>query len=165
MTSATTSASKGRAPARLAASSLLALAMMLGACSAPQELQDYAAADLQQYIADAQEKAQAVEDDLQRLESQVDGLPAALRTDVVDAVASAEAATEEARSALELAAKSDEGAAAALADAQNALDAASAELRYVIGQAEAAGLEVTEGLEHLLAQIDALRGETSRAGG
>ncbi len=165
MTSATTSTSRGRAPARLAASSLLALAMMLGACSAPGELQEYAPAELQQYIADAQVKAQAVEDDLQRLESQVDGLPAALRTDVVDAVASAEAATEEARSALTLAAQSDEAAAAALADAQVALDAASAELRHVIGEAEAAGVEVTEGLEHLLAQIDDLRGETSRVGG
>lgn len=156
MTSATTSGSRGRAPARLAASSLLALAMMLGACAAPSELQ--------QYIADAQVKAQAVEDDLQRLETQVAALPAALRTAVTSAVASAEAATEEARSALAQASRSDDGAVVALADAQVALDAASAELRHVVAEAEAAGAEVTPGLERLAEQIDDLRGETSRAG-
>ncbi len=156
MTSATTSSSRGRAPARLAASSLLALAMMLGACAAPTELQ--------QYIADAQVKAQAVEDDLHRLEAQVAALPPALRTAVIAAVASAEAATEEARSALVQASRSDDAAVVALADAQVALDAASAELRYVVGEAEAAGAEVTEGLERLTEQIDDLRGETSRAG-
>lgn len=156
MTSATTSIGRGRAPARLAASSLLALAMMLGACAAPTELE--------QYIADAQVKAQAVEDDLQRLESQVAALPPALRTAVTAAVASAEAATEEARSALLRASRSEDAAVVALADAQVALDAASAELRYVVGEAEAAGAEVTEGLERLTEQIDDLRGETSRAG-
>jgi chromosome segregation ATPase len=153
MTSATTS-TKGRASARLAASSLLALAMMLGACAATP-------AGLRQVIAEAQVKVQAVETDLHRLEPQVATLPAGLRTDVTSAVASAEAATDEARTALAQAARSDETAVVALADAQVALDAASAELKHVIAEAE--GAEVTSALEHLAAQIDELRGEASEA--
>ncbi|AEG42925.1 hypothetical protein [Isoptericola variabilis] len=160
MTSATTSTSRGL-PARLAASSLLALAMMLGACAAAPP------AYVRQVIADAQVKVQAVDDDLHRLEDQVATVPSTLRTAVTDAVASAEAATQEARTALARAAAQDDAAVVALADAQVALDAASAELRHVIGELASSGVaddEVGEGLSHLAEQIDVLRGETSRAG-
>ena len=77
-------------------------------------------------------------------------------------------ATDEARSALERATDDDEAAdgraAVALADAQVALDAASAQLRYVTDLAHDAGEGVAVALERLQAHIDTLRGETSRAG-
>ncbi|MEN5074834.1 hypothetical protein ABE437_13525 [Isoptericola cucumis] len=155
MTSATTS-TMGKTTTRLAAASLLALAMMLGACSAP--------ADVERFIADAQGQAEAIEGDLHELEKQVSDLPATLATDVTNAVASATAATEEARAALVRASESADGAVIALEDAQVALEAASAEVRHVTGEAADAGAaEVSGMLGSLQEQIDALRGETENA--
>lgn len=155
MTSATTS-TKGKTTTRLAAASLLALAMMLGACSAP--------ADVEQFIADAQSQAEAIEDDLHELEKQVTDLPATLGTDVTNAVASATAATEEARGALHRASESADSAMFALEDAQVALEAASAEVKHVTGEAADAGAtEVSRMLGSLQEQIDTLRGETQNA--
>jgi len=148
-----------RLPARVAAASLLAVAMMLGACSSSGEVE--------RFIADAQVRADAVEDDLRRVEEQVKDqvmdLPQQVRGGVTDAVASAQAATDEARLALEKAANGSDDAVVALADAQVALDAASAELQYAKETAAQAGSEVAGSLERLHDQIDALRGETSRA--
>jgi chromosome segregation ATPase len=148
-----------RIPARVAAASLFAVAMMLGACAAPS--------DVEQFIADAQVRAEAVEVDLRRIEEevgeQVPDLPDELRGEVVDAVGSAQAATEEARSALEKAANGEDDAVVALSDAQVALDAASAEVKHAKDTAAEAGSEVADSLQRLQEQIDALRGETSRA--
>jgi DnaJ-domain-containing protein 1 len=155
MTSATTSV-KGKTTTRLAAASLLALAMMLGACSAP--------ADVEQFIADAQNQAAAIDDDLQRIEEQVTGIPADLRDDVTNAMASAQAATDEARDALAQAQESEDGAVVALEDAQVALEAASAEVRHVTDEARKNGADtVADLLSTLQEQIDALRGETENA--
>jgi len=155
MTSATTSM-KGKTTTRLAAASLLALAMMLGACSAP--------ADVEQFIADAQSQAEAIDDDLQRIEAQVTDIPADLRADVTNAMASAQAATDEARSALAQAKTSENGAVVALEDAQVALEAASAEVKHVTGEARENGSDkVADLLSTLQEQIDALRGETESA--
>jgi len=157
MTSATTSI-KGRTTTRLAAASLLALAMMLGACSAP--------ADVEQFIADAQSQAEAIETDLAELEEQVTGIPDELRGDVTDAVASAQAATDEARTALDQAKDSEDGAVVALEDAQVALEAASAEVKHVTEEARKSGSDkVADLLAKLQEQIDTLRGETDRAAG
>lgn len=148
-----------RIPARVAAASLLAVAMMLGACTSQ--------GDVEQFIADAQVRADAVEDDLRRVEEQVSAqvpdLPERLRDGVTDAVASAQAATEEARVALDKAANGSDDAVVALSDAQVALDAASAELKHATESAADAGSEVADSLQQLQKQIDALRGETSRA--
>ncbi|MCK9794341.1 hypothetical protein M1843_11350 [Isoptericola sp. 4D.3] len=155
MTSATTSV-KGKTTTRLAAASLLALAMMLGACSAP--------ADVEQFIADAQNQAAAIDDDLQRIEEQVTGIPVDLRDDVTNAMASAQAATDEARDALAQAQESEDGAVVALEDAQVALEAASAEVRHVTDEARKNGADtVADLLSTLQEQIDALRGETENA--
>ncbi|GAB3089352.1 hypothetical protein [Isoptericola nanjingensis] len=156
MTSATTSTTKGKTTTRLAAASLLALAMMLGACSAP--------ADVEQFIADAQSQAEAIDSDLQRIEEQVTGIPDELRTDVTNAMASAQAATDEAREALARAEKSQDGAVVALEDAQVALEAASAEVKHVTDEARENGSDkVADLLSTLQEQIDALRGETENA--
>ena len=156
MTSATTISTRGRTT-RLAAVSLLAVAMMLGACSAPP-------AEVEQYIADAQNQARAIEGDLQRLENQVASVPDGLQAAVTSAVASAQAATDEARGALARASDSRDGAVESLNDAQVALEAASAEVRFVTAQAREDGIdEVADLLSRLQEQIDALRGETESA--
>lgn len=147
---------KSKSTTRLAAASLLALAMMLGACSAP--------ADVEQFIADAQSQAEAIDDDLQRIEAQVTDIPADLRADVTNAMASAQAATDEARAALAQAKDSENGAVVALEDAQVALEAASAEVKHVTGEARENGSDkVADLLSTLQEQIDALRGETESA--
>src|SRR5690606_41970742 len=100
--------------------------------------------------------------------AQVRALHRELRHYVLEAVESVEAATDEARSALDRATDGDGAAdgraAVALADAQVALDAAAAQLRHVTALAHDAGEGVAVTLERLQAHIDALRGETSRAG-
>ncbi|WP_278236006.1 hypothetical protein [Isoptericola sp. AK164] len=144
------------ATTRFAAASLVALAMMLGACSAPT--------DVQQFIDDAQGQAEAIEGDLRELEEQVTGVPDELQGSVTDAVASAQAATDEARGALEQAAESEDGAMVALQDAQVALEAASAEVKHVTEEARTAGADqVADLLAQLQTQIDELRGETEDA--
>ncbi|MFC8599640.1 hypothetical protein [Isoptericola sp. NPDC057191] len=154
MTSATTS--KGKTTTRLAAVSLLAVTMMLGACSAPTE-------DVQSFIAGAKSQAEAIDVDLQQLQHAT-GVPAALRGPVTDAISSAQAATDEARAALARAATSADGAVVALEDAQVALEAASAEVRYVTDAARQKGAgDVADQLSRLQEQIDALRGETESA--
>ncbi|GAA4731458.1 hypothetical protein GCM10023216_24380 [Isoptericola chiayiensis] len=157
MTSTTTSPQTPRhSTSRFAAAGLLALAMMLGACSAP--------ADVQQFIDDAQSRAEAIEGDLREIEEQVTGVPDQLQGSVADAVASAQAATDEARAALEQAAESEDGAVVALEDAQVALEAASAEVRHVTEQAREQGADdVAALLSQLQEQIDGLRGETEDA--
>ena len=136
--------------------------MMLPMCSTAS------AAEVQQLIADAQVQTETIGNDLDRVHAQLPALHPVLRNDVLDAVESVEAATDEARSALERATDDDEAAdgraAVALADAQVALDAASAQLRYVTDLAHDAGEGVAVALERLQAHIDTLRGETSRAG-
>lgn len=158
MTSTRTSPPTQRHTTRFAAASLLALAMMLGACSAP--------ADVQQFIDDAQGQAEAIEGDLREIEEQVTGVPEELQGSVTDAVASAQAATDEARAALEQATESEDGAVVALQDAQVALEAASAEVSHVTDQARSHGADgVADLLTQLQEQIDQLRGETEDAAG
>ncbi|WP_418275523.1 hypothetical protein ACNHYB_11750 [Isoptericola jiangsuensis] len=158
MTSMTT-ASKGRGnPSRFAAASLLALAMMLTGCAT--------GVDVEQFIADAQSQAEAIEEDINELSEQVTDVPAELQGQVTDAVASAQAATDEARTALDQAASAEDGAVVALEDAQVALEAASAEVRHVTEQARENGAdEVADLLAQLQEQIDGLRGETEDAAG
>ncbi|MDO8143677.1 MULTISPECIES: hypothetical protein [unclassified Isoptericola] len=149
---------KQRGATRIAAASLLALAMMLGACSAP--------ADVQQFIDDAQSQAEAIEGDLRELEEQVPDVPDEVQTSITDAVASAQAATDEARTALDQAAESEDGAVVALQDAQVALEAASAEVANATEEARSAGSEqVADLLAQLQTQLDELRGETEDAAG
>ena len=123
-TSEPTTPQRTRTSARFAAASLLALAMMLPMCSTAS------AAEVQQLIADAQVQTETIGDDLDRVHAQLPALHPVLRNDVLDAVESVQAATDEARSALDRATDGDEAAdgraAVALADAQVALDAASA---------------------------------------
>ncbi|WP_402469545.1 hypothetical protein [Isoptericola aurantiacus] len=154
MTSTTTPSSTGRAPGRIAAAGLLAVTMMLGACSAPD--------DVERFIADAQVQADSLEADIQELSDQASDLTTGIGEDVTHAVDSAQAATDEARTALDKAAESSDGAVVALADAQVALEAASAELHHVIENTEAPP-EVVNALTELQEQIDALRGETENA--
>ncbi|MBD8078514.1 hypothetical protein [Cellulosimicrobium arenosum] len=147
---------------RFAAASLLALAMMLPLGTTAD------AAQVQQLIADAQVRTETIGDDVDRVGTHLRALDVVLRSEVEDAVESVEAATGEARSALDRAADPDAAAdgtaAEALADAQVALDAASAQLRYVTDRAREAGEEVAGSLMRLQGHIDTLRGETSRAG-
>jgi DNA repair exonuclease SbcCD ATPase subunit len=157
MTSTTTS-TRVHGTSRFAAAGLLALAMMLTGCST--------SVDVQQFIADAQSQAEAIEEDIQSLEEQVTGVPAELQGQVTDAVASAQAATDEARTALEQAATAEDGAVVALEDAQVALEAASAEVKHVTEQARQDGADqVADLLAQIQEQIDALRGETESAAG
>jgi F0F1-type ATP synthase membrane subunit b/b' len=157
MTSTTTTKGRGSST-RFAAASLLALAMMLSGCSA--------ATDVQDFIADAQGQAEAIEEDLHELTEQVTDVPPELQGSVTDAVASAQAATDEARTALEQAATDEDGAVVALQDAQVALEAASAEVKHVTEQARESGAtEVSDLLAQLQEQIDNLRGETEEAAG
>lgn len=155
MTSTTTSPTTGRAPGRAAAAGLLAVMLTLGACSVPN--------DVEQYIADAQVQADSLDADLQQLTDQSSGLSTGLGEDVTNAVDSAQAATDEARAALDKAAESSDSAVVALADAQVALEAASAEVSHVIENADASP-EVVTALTELQEQINALRGQTENAG-
>jgi len=161
-TSEPTTPQRPRTSARFAAASLLAVAMMLPLGTSAT------AAEVQQLIADAQVQTENIGDDLDRVTDQLPALHPVLRNDVLDAVESVQAATAEARSALDRASDDDEAhdgrAAVALADAQVALDAASAQLRHVTDLALDADENVAVALERLQAHIDALRGETSRAG-
>ncbi|WP_265522282.1 hypothetical protein [Oerskovia flava] len=147
--------------ARFAAAGLLALGMML-----PLSATATATPEVRQLLADAQVQTETINTDLDRVEHQLPEIPALLRHDITDAVESVHAATDEARAALDEAADplSDGRAAVALADAQVALDAASAQLRYVTDLAAGHGEDVTASLLRLQAHIDELRGETSRAG-
>ncbi|WP_251152712.1 hypothetical protein [Cellulosimicrobium sp. Marseille-Q4280] len=150
-----------RTSARFAAASLLALSMMLplGATAS--------AAEVEQLIADAQVQTETIGDDIERVGSHLPALHPVLRNDVVDATESVQAATDEARAALDHAKDADHAAdgraTIALADAQVALDAASAQLRYVTDLAHDAGEGVAVALERLQSHIDELRGETTRA--
>ncbi|WP_407320061.1 hypothetical protein UQW22_06325 [Isoptericola halotolerans] len=155
MTSTTTSTSTGRAPGRAAAAGLLAVTLTLGACSVPN--------DVEQYIADAQVQAETLDADLQQLADQTSELTSGLGEDVTHAVDSAQAATDEALIALDKAAESSDSAVVALADAQVALEAASAELNHVIEHADTTP-EVATALTELQEQINALRGQTENAG-
>lgn len=156
MTSATTTSTDRRVPARFAAAGLLALAMVLGGCGATGEVQEL--------VADARTQAEAVEGEIKSLGDQVPTLPEDVRAEVENAVASAGAATVEARDAIDKAAVDDDAAKTALADAEVALDAASAELRHVADRAAEAGSStVSASLQELREQIDALRGEARRA--
>jgi len=125
------------------------------------------AAEVEQLIADAQVQTETIGDDVERVASHLPALHAVLRNDVADATESVQAATDDARTALARAQDADFAAdgraAVALADAQVALDAASAQLRYVTDLAHDAGEPVAGALERLQRHIDELRGETSRA--
>lgn len=150
----------GSVPARLAAAGLLALAMMLPAPA-------YASTDVEALLDAARTRTETIDAELHRLTPQVTEVSATVRAEVASAVASAQAATDEARTALALAQDpSDDGrAAVALADAQVALDAASAELRWVVDDVLAADDPVRASLVDVQVRIDDLRGETSRAAG
>ena len=103
-TSEPTTPQRTRTSARFAAASLLALSMMLPMCSTAS------AAEVQQLIADAQVQTETIGNDLDRVHAQLPALHPVLRNDVLDAVESVEAATDEARSALERATDDDEAA-------------------------------------------------------
>ncbi len=102
------------------------------------------------------------------MHAQLPALHPVLRNDVLDAVESVRRRRTRPAPRFERATDDDEAAdgraAVALADAQVALDAASAQLRHVTDLAHDAGEGVAVALERLQAHIDALRGETSRAG-
>ena len=161
-TSEPTTPQRTRTSARFAAASLLALSMMLPMCSTAS------AAEVQQLIADAQVQTETIGNDLDRVHAQLPALHPVLRNDVLAPRAAAAPATTARRAARQRAPDDAEAAdgraAVALADAQVALDAASAQLRYVTDLAHDAGEGVAVALERLQAHIDTLRGETSRAG-
>lgn len=146
--------------ARLAAASFLALAMMLPLSATAS------AAEVTQFLEDTQCQVDSIGEDLEKAATQLSTLPAGLRIEVEDAVGNAQAATDEANAALAQAASDEYGdgrAALALTDAQVALDAASAQLRYVADKTVAQGADVGSTLRDVQNTIDHLRGETSRA--
>ncbi|GAA3228676.1 hypothetical protein ACFP63_01580 [Oerskovia jenensis] len=146
--------------ARLAAASFLALAMMLPLSATAS------AAEVTQFLEDTQCQVDSIGEDLEKAATQLSSLPAGLRSEVEDAVGNAQAATDEANAALAQAASDEYGdgrAALALTDAQVALDAASAQLRYVADKTVAQGADVGSTLRDVQNTIDHLRGETSRA--
>ena len=161
-TSEPTTPQRTRTSARFAAASLLALSMMLPMYSTAS------AAEVQQLIADAQVQTETIGNDLDRVHAQLPALHPVRARGAPAAAEAGAAGTGAARAALERATDDDEAAdgraAVALADAQVALDAASAQLRYVTDLAHDAGEGVAVALERLQAHIDTLRGETSRAG-
>ncbi|MBD7982847.1 hypothetical protein [Oerskovia merdavium] len=146
--------------ARLAAASFLALAMMLPLSATAS------AAEVSRLIEDTQCQVDSIGEDLEKASTQLSTLPAGLRLEVEDAVANAQAATDEANAALAQAATDEFGdgrAVLALTDAQVALDAASAQVRYVADKTVAQGADVGSTLRDVQNTIDHLRGETSRA--
>jgi len=146
--------------ARLAAASFLALAMMLPLSATAS------AAEVTQFLEDTQCQVDSIGEDLEKAATQLSSLPTGLRSEVEDAVGNAQAATDEANAALAQAASDEYGdgrAALALTDAQVALDAASAQLRYVADKTVAQGADVGSTLRDVQNTIDHLRGETSRA--
>ncbi|KRC32896.1 hypothetical protein ACWFNS_14450 [Oerskovia enterophila] len=146
--------------ARLAAASFLALAMMLPLSATAS------AAEVSRLIEDTQCQVDSIGEDLEKASTQLSTLPSGLRLEVEDAVANAQAATDEANAALAQAATDEFGdgrAVLALTDAQVALDAASAQVRYVADKTVAQGADVGSTLRDVQNTIDHLRGETSRA--
>ena len=146
--------------ARLAAASFLALAMMLPLSATAS------AAEVTQFLEDTQCQVDSIGEDLEKACTQLSTLPSGLRLEVEDAVANAQAATDEANAALAQAATDEFGdgrAVLALTDAQVALDAASAQVRYVADKTVAQGADVGSTLRDVQNTIDHLRGETSRA--
>lgn len=127
----------------------------LGAGTAPE---------VRQLIRTAQSQTESIGSDLGEVDTRLASLPEPLRVEVRNALDSARAATDEARVALYEASTDDTGVSVvALADAQVALDAAFAQVRYVTGLVEAAGSDVTDPLLRLQDNLGALRGETDRA--
>jgi hypothetical protein len=167
-TSETTTPLRAFAPARVAAAGLLALAGMLplGATASAAETAQLVAA-VQPHVVAAQARAQVIEQDLDDAERLLCALPKDLRDAVRDAVSSVRAATAEARTALSRATDeveaADGRAAAALFDAQVALDAAAAQLRFVSDQVAGVDADVVSALARLQEHVDGLRGEASRA--
>ncbi|GII98962.1 hypothetical protein CLV28_2745 [Sediminihabitans luteus] len=157
--------------ARFAAAGILALATMLPFVGAPTA----AASSVQQVIAAARTHTDAITLSLAQVDDDVRRLLGTLQAEVGDAVASARAATEQAVSALAAAddaARSPESgttsitdpelrASVELADAQVALDAASAQLRYVTSALDESGVGVPSSLVALGERIDTLRGRTA----
>lgn len=158
---------------RLATAGLLALAAMLPVTAGPAAAQTGA---VHQVIAAARLQTDAITAELRRAQGAAAGLPATLRTEVTDAVESASAAAEQARSALASASSAstttadqgsgpisdDDRASVELADAQVALEAASAQLRFVTTLITENGDDVPASLQDLAAHVDELRGETAR---
>lgn len=157
---------------RLAAAGLLALAAMLP--STAGTTMSTAPGAVHQVIAAARLQTDAITADLPRAQDAAATFTTALRAEVTDAVESASAAAEQARTAIASASSvtgttagagpvSDEDRATVeLADAQIALEAASAQLRYVSNLITEGGTEVPASLQDLAAHIDGLRGETAR---
>lgn len=124
------------------------------------------AAEVSRLLEDTQYQVDSIGEDLEKASTQLSSLPSGLRAEVEDAVGNAQAATDEANAALAQAAFDEYGdgrAVVALTDAQVALDAASAQLRYVADKTVAQGADVGSTLRDVQNTIDRLRGETSRA--
>lgn len=149
-------ASRISAPRRIATAGLLTLSMMipLGAGTS---------VEVRQLIRAARSETENIGTDLGEVDVRLVSLPDDLRTEVSNALDSARAATAEARAALVQASEGDTGMSVfALADAQVALDAAFAQVRYVTDLAEASGSDVTDPLHRLQDHLSALRGEADQ---
>ncbi len=121
----------------------------------------YSTPDVDRYIADARSQAGVIGDDIGRLDTRLAALPPTLRAEVRSAVESAKAATDQATAALDAAASNTpERASATLADAQVALDAAVAQVRFVTDLAANADSEITGFLRGLQDHLNDMRGET-----
>ncbi|SDR98672.1 hypothetical protein SAMN04489860_0541 [Paraoerskovia marina] len=156
---------------RLATAGLFALAAMLPFSASPAAATPAA---VHQVIAAARLQTDAITAELGRAQHDAAALTTVLRAEVTEAVESASAAAEQARAALAAASSatsSDVGAGAIsdedrasveLADAQVALEAASAHLRHVTSLITDSGSSVPASLQDLAAHVDELRGETAR---
>jgi hypothetical protein len=148
---------------QIAAAGLLALAMPL-AQAGPATATSM---DRQSTLSPVLSQTEVVDRDILVASTRTTSLPDDLEAVVRDAVASAEAATADARAALSKAGSPDShtrwNAEVALQDARTALDAASAELRSVTALVDGVDTATTEALTALQHDIDLLRGTESSA--
>jgi hypothetical protein len=141
---------------RLAAASLLTITLPLATGS-------MASADARQAtLTPVRVQTEVVTRDITLATTRTSALPFKLRMQVQNAIASAQAATANAQNAIHACDTAELhtvwAAETSLHDAQTALDAASAELRYVIDQVALANPRVTAALHALQQDIDVLRG-------
>lgn len=145
---------------QLAAAGILALAMPL-AQAGPATAQS---AERQSCLSPVLSQTEAVDRDIRVAATHTTSLPEHLAAVARDAVSSAEAATADARAALDLASSTDShtrwNAEVALQDARTALDAASAELRSATAAVDGVDAATSSALLALQHDIDLLRGTT-----
>lgn len=141
---------------RIAAASLLALTLPLAQGTAAQ------AEVRPSTIVPVRSQTEVVTRDITLAATRAPALPAPLRGQVDSAIRSAQAATTSAQSAIAEVDSADAyslwTAQVSLHDARTALDAASAELRYVTSAVAGVDPWVTAALDALQTDIDVLRG-------